>query len=115
MSRDRERMEKSLRKILAEDFGIMNNYELGRAIYEMERANLAVMLVPFGKENDETRQENHSNGSNSNSRTGSRKRGNSRKVAEQSAGGYIFHDNNNSRDSAANSKASNTDAYAGAV
>jgi|GEM_PF-4207327 len=51
MLRDRNA---KMRKMLAEDYGIMSNEELARAIYEMKRANLAIMLAPFGKENDET-------------------------------------------------------------
>lgn len=49
MSRTREQMEKELRELLAEEYGIMNNSDLERAIREMKKPNLAIFLVPYEK------------------------------------------------------------------
>jgi len=53
MSSDRNA---KMRKMLADDYGIMSNEELARAIYEMRKANLAIMLAPLGKEKNETKE-----------------------------------------------------------
>jgi hypothetical protein len=49
----REKLDTVLRKKLADEYGIMCNDDLARAIVGMKKANLAILLVPFGKETND--------------------------------------------------------------